>query len=145
MNLTKLKLFSNLIVIFPRLYILIRCWYFFNRMDVYRLRILFKTSIGLLNDKYTIWTQTLTEFLPIHMYSWNGVYTSICYFSSNFCKFYVIFCYFHCINFPSIFSVILQLTLIVRNHGSKSGEEYWKSVWPNTPMPKALSDLLISG
>ncbi|WJX93180.1 hypothetical protein P8452_74739 [Trifolium repens] len=39
---------------------------------------------------------------------------------------------------------LIFLTLIVRNHGSKSGEEYWKSVWPNTPMPKALSDLLIS-
>ncbi|CAJ2657150.1 unnamed protein product [Trifolium pratense] len=36
------------------------------------------------------------------------------------------------------------LTLIVGINGSKSGEEYWKSVWLNTPIPKALSDLLMS-
>ncbi|XP_050873002.1 unknown seed protein USP [Lathyrus oleraceus] len=29
-------------------------------------------------------------------------------------------------------------------HASKSGEEYWKSVWPNTPIPKTLLDLLLT-
>ncbi|PNX88437.1 hypothetical protein L195_g044542, partial [Trifolium pratense] len=24
-----------------------------------------------------------------------------------------------------------------------SGEDYWKSVWPNTPLPKAFYDLLL--
>ncbi|AET02692.1 putative BURP domain-containing protein [Medicago truncatula] len=33
---------------------------------------------------------------------------------------------------------------LVGINGSKSGEEYWKSVWPNTLMPKSLSDLLLS-
>jgi len=30
-------------------------------------------------------------------------------------------------------------------NASQSGEDYWNTIWPNTPMPKALSDLLQPG
>jgi hypothetical protein len=40
---------------------------------------------------------------------------------------------------------LVQLTLIKIN-ASQSGEEYWKSIWPNTPMPKTLLDWqIVSG
>ncbi|KEH19228.1 putative BURP domain-containing protein [Medicago truncatula] len=32
--------------------------------------------------------------------------------------------------------------ILVGINASQSGEDYWKTIWPNTPMPKALSDLL---
>ncbi|CAI8607056.1 unnamed protein product [Vicia faba] len=35
------------------------------------------------------------------------------------------------------------LTFLGTN-GSRSGEEYWKSIWPNTPIPRPLLDLLLS-
>ncbi|CAJ2657149.1 unnamed protein product [Trifolium pratense] len=35
--------------------------------------------------------------------------------------------------------IVLCLTLIKIN-ASQSGEGYWKSIWPNTPMPKTLLD-----
>jgi hypothetical protein len=33
----------------------------------------------------------------------------------------------------------VQLTLM-KIDASQSGEDYWKSIWPNTPMPKTLLD-----
>ncbi|CAI8584199.1 unnamed protein product [Vicia faba] len=47
--------------------------------------------------------------------------------------------------FKNLSVLALFLLVLVGIHGSNSGEEYWKSVWPNTPIPKALSDLLLSG
>ncbi|RHN40493.1 hypothetical protein MtrunA17_Chr8g0355301 [Medicago truncatula] len=32
---------------------------------------------------------------------------------------------------------------LVGINASQSEESYWKSIWPNTPLPKALSDLLL--
>lgn len=45
--------------------------------------------------------------------------------------------------FTHLFVLALFFLTIVGINGSKSGEEYWKSVWPNTPMPNILSDLLL--
>lgn len=45
--------------------------------------------------------------------------------------------------FTHLFVLALFFLTIVGINGSKSGEEYWKSVWPNTPMPEVLSDLLL--
>ncbi|CAK8570279.1 unnamed protein product [Lathyrus sativus] len=45
------------------------------------------------------------------------------------------------------FAHITVLTLFclafVRTGAIPSGEDYWKYVWPNTPLPKAFSDLLL--
>ncbi|XP_058739941.1 unknown seed protein USP-like [Vicia villosa] len=46
--------------------------------------------------------------------------------------------------FQNLSVLALFFLALVGINGSKSGEEYWKSVWPNTTMPKALSDLLPS-
>ncbi|XP_004511175.1 embryonic abundant protein VF30.1-like [Cicer arietinum] len=45
--------------------------------------------------------------------------------------------------FTHISFVALLCLVIVGIDASQSGEEYWKSVWPNTPLPKALLDLLL--
>ncbi len=34
---------------------------------------------------------------------------------------------------------------MMTSHAALPPEEYWKSVLPNTPMPKAVSDLLHQG
>ncbi|XP_058734892.1 embryonic abundant protein VF30.1-like [Vicia villosa] len=46
--------------------------------------------------------------------------------------------------FKSLSVLALFLLTLLGINGFKSEEEYWKSVWPNTPIPKALSDLLLS-
>ncbi|KAI5420922.1 unknown seed protein USP [Lathyrus oleraceus] len=46
--------------------------------------------------------------------------------------------------FKKLYVLALFLCVLLKTNGSKSGEEYWKSVWPNTHIPKAISDLLLS-
>ncbi|XP_058727860.1 unknown seed protein USP-like [Vicia villosa] len=46
--------------------------------------------------------------------------------------------------FKNLSVLALFFLAFVGINGSKSGEEYWKSVWPNTTIPKALSDMLQS-
>ncbi|XP_058772363.1 embryonic abundant protein VF30.1-like [Vicia villosa] len=45
--------------------------------------------------------------------------------------------------FTHLSLLALFCLIFVGTNGSKSGEEYWKSIWPNTPIPKPLLDLLL--
>ncbi|KAK2354350.1 hypothetical protein QL285_091882 [Trifolium repens] len=42
--------------------------------------------------------------------------------------------------FKQISCLILLCLTLIKINASQSGEEYWKSIWPNTPMPKTLLD-----
>ncbi|CAL5196471.1 unnamed protein product [Lathyrus oleraceus] len=46
--------------------------------------------------------------------------------------------------FKNLSVLALFFLTLLGIHASKSGEEYWKSVWPNTPIPKTLLDLLLT-
>jgi ABC-type transport system involved in cytochrome bd biosynthesis fused ATPase/permease subunit len=42
----------------------------------------------------------------------------------------------------SMWNIFLQLAFVGIG-ATPSGEDYWQSVWPNTPLPKAFYDLLL--
>ncbi|KAI5420897.1 hypothetical protein KIW84_044656 [Lathyrus oleraceus] len=67
-------------------------------------------------QQYFVYAHTITKFLSLHSL----------------------------MEFKNLSVLVLFLLVLVGINGSKSGEEYWKSVWPNTPIPKALSDLMTS-
>ncbi|KAI5420891.1 hypothetical protein KIW84_044651, partial [Lathyrus oleraceus] len=46
--------------------------------------------------------------------------------------------------FKILYVVALLFLTLIGINGSKSDEEYWNSIWPNTPIPKTLSDMLLS-
>jgi hypothetical protein len=41
-----------------------------------------------------------------------------------------------------MWNIFLQLAFVGIG-ATPSGEDYWQSVWPNTPLPKAFYDLLL--
>ncbi|XP_058745375.1 unknown seed protein USP-like [Vicia villosa] len=45
--------------------------------------------------------------------------------------------------FTSLSILALLCVALMGTNASKSGEEYWKSIWPDTPVPKILSDLVL--
>ncbi|CAL5195537.1 unnamed protein product [Lathyrus oleraceus] len=46
--------------------------------------------------------------------------------------------------FTSLSILALLCVAFMEVNASMSGEEYWNSIWPNTPIPKTISDLVLS-